>query len=85
MARNPFERDFENRPANPFGDDEGVDQLEAAAKRVEHAARKIRTLRSQLGAEGLSPSAERELLDELSAGMDAAARAVRILQRDRNA
>jgi flagellin-like hook-associated protein FlgL len=47
--------------------------------RIEHAARKIRRLRSQMGADGLTPSAARELIDELTSALDAAARALRDL------
>jgi flagellin-like hook-associated protein FlgL len=76
MTRNPFgeEEAPGSRRANPFGDDDGdLDPIE----RLEQAARKIRTLRTQLGAEGLTLAATRVLIDELSAALDAAARALR--------
>jgi flagellin-like hook-associated protein FlgL len=75
-VKNPFGDDVSG-PArrNPFASDEGSD-LDAIT-RIEHAARKIRGLRTQLGAEGLTLSATRELIDELSAALDAAARALR--------
>jgi hypothetical protein len=63
---------------NPFGDDEPPGRQpgdEAAA--IEHAAARIRRLKSQVGAEGLTLSATRELLDHVSAALDAAARAIR--------
>jgi flagellin-like hook-associated protein FlgL len=76
-GRNPFGDDAPAGPrrANLFGGDEdaGLD----AASRIEHAARKIRGLRTQMGAEGLTLSATRELIDELTAALDAAARALR--------
>jgi hypothetical protein len=72
---------------NPFGDDaklpERVSPFDDAdaeldpVARIENAARKIRRLRSQLGAEGLTLSATRELIDELSGALDAAARVLR--------
>jgi len=81
MAFNPFGDDVD-RPQreNPFGDDDGdLDPVE----RVAHAARKIRSLRTQLGAEGLTLSATRVLIDELGAALDAAARALRELRDTR--
>ncbi|MCI0432591.1 MAG: hypothetical protein L0271_02925 [Gemmatimonadetes bacterium] len=75
MPRNPFDDEPVARPrANPFGDDSDLDD---PASRIEHAARKIRGLRTQMGAEGLTLSATRELIDELTAALDAAARALR--------
>ncbi|MGH7507765.1 MAG: hypothetical protein ACRELX_19080 [Longimicrobiales bacterium] len=73
--KNPFGDETPGpRRVNPFGDDEdpGGD-----VSRIEHAARKIRSLKMQLGAEGLTLSATRELIDEVSAALDAAARALR--------
>lgn len=75
MAVNPFGDDVEPRSqrSNPFGDDEGdLDPVE----RIAHASRKIRSLRTQLGAEGLTLSATRILIDELSISLDAMARAL---------
>lgn len=79
VSRNPFGDDPIDSPrrANPFGEEEGEGGVEEAAARLEHAARKIRHLRSQLGAEGLPLSATRELIDELSIALDAAARGLR--------
>jgi hypothetical protein len=73
---NPFGDDAPtgSRRANPFGDEGGdLDPIE----RLEHAARKVRTLRTQLGAEGLTLAATRVLIDEVSAAFEAAARALR--------
>lgn len=66
---------------HPFGEEGGPETVADAANRVEHAARKIRQLRTQLGAEGLTLSATRELIDEVTASLDAIARALRSLQR----
>jgi len=76
MAANPFGDDPQGpKRTNPFGDEGGdLDPIE----RIEHAARKIRTLRTQLGAEGLTLAATRVLIDELSAALDAAARGLRM-------
>jgi hypothetical protein len=75
MNRSPFDDAGPPARTNPFGeDDAGGDD---PATRVEQAARKIRGLRSQLGAEGLSVPAMRELIDEIAAGLEAAARALR--------
>lgn len=79
-------------PRNPFGEDQPQPQrtspFEAEGgdldplNRIEHAARKVRRLRGQLGAEGLTLSATRELIDELAGALDATAKALREL-RDR--
>jgi hypothetical protein len=75
MAKNPFgEEPAPPQRVNPF---DSSDAPLGAADRIEHAARKIRMLKSRLGAEGLTLSATRELIDELSAALDAAARAIR--------
>lgn len=82
MARNPFGDDAAPpRRQNPFGDEDETSDAEEAASRLEHAARKIRGLRGQLGAEGLTLSATRELIEELHAALDAAARGLRSLSR----
>lgn len=80
MPINPFGDDLDPRSqrANPFGDDEG--DLDPVV-RIGHAARKIRTLRTQMGAEGLTLSATRVLIDELSASLDAMAQALDELRR----
>lgn len=77
-ARNPFEDEpIEARRQNPFDDDGGdVDPV----NRIENASRKIRRLRSQLGAEGMTLSATREMIDELTKALDATARALRELR-----
>ncbi len=83
--KNPFgdEPIAPRKRVNPFGEEERpTESPENAATRIEHAARRLRGLRSQLGSEGLTPSATRELIDELSTALDAAARALRdIAQR----
>lgn len=80
MPKNPFGDDSEARKkASPFGEEHGAGAVEEAANRAEHAARKIRALRMQLGAEGLTLSATRELIDEVTSSLDAVARALREL------
>lgn len=81
MPKNPFGDESARGPqrVNPFGDDGGAEVVEEAANRVEHAARKIRGLRTQMGAEGLTLSATRELIDEVTGSLDALARAIRHL------
>jgi cytosine/adenosine deaminase-related metal-dependent hydrolase len=44
--------------------------------RIRSAAAKIRSLRSQVGHEGLTPSATRTLVDELASALDEVARAL---------
>ncbi len=78
MADNPFGGDFpRSKRVNPFGPDEGGRTPEEAASRMEHAARKIRALRSQVGAEGMTIPATRELIDEVAAALEAGADALR--------
>jgi hypothetical protein len=80
MAINPFGDDVEptSQRANPFGDDDGdLDPVE----QIGHSARKIRSLRTQLGAEGMTLSATRVLIDELSKSLDAMARALDELRK----
>lgn len=80
--KNPFgEEPIEKKKINPFGDEVTGDPLTDGADRLEQAALKIRGLRRQLGAEGLPPQAERELMDEIQSALDAAARALRSLQK----
>jgi hypothetical protein len=76
--KNPFgDEPVQKQKINPFGEDVSADPLADGAERLEQAALKIRGLRRQLGAEGLPPQAERELLDEIGSALDAAARALR--------
>ena len=82
MAINPFGDDEVTGPrrTNPFADDDGdLDPIE----RISHAARKIRSLRTQLGAEGLTLSATRVLIDELSKSLDATAQALSELRESK--
>jgi len=79
MPDSPFRDDLPagRRKANPFGEGASADDQAAAIARVEQAALKIRGLRSQLGAEGLSLPAMRLLIEELTAALDAVAKALR--------
>jgi hypothetical protein len=83
-SKNPFGESEEPAPRriNPFGEEERTERPGDAAQRIEHAARKIRGLRSQLGAEGLTLSATRELIDELASALDTTARALREIAKD---
>ena len=81
MPKNPFGDDTEGpRKANPFGPDDSAMSPADAAIRIEQAARKIRGLRMQLGAEGLTLPATRELIDEVASALEASARALRRVQ-----
>ncbi|HEX6559864.1 MAG TPA: hypothetical protein VF021_10390 [Longimicrobiales bacterium] len=78
MNKNPFGEPYEGpKRVNPFGDASGSGAVDEAANRMDAAARKIRQLKTQMGAEGLSLTATRDLIDEVSAALDAAARALR--------
>jgi hypothetical protein len=79
MAKNPFGDDATDGRINPFGEEEAREPVLDAANRIEQAARKIRLLRSQIGAEGLSPLGTRELLDQFGKALDAASRALRTI------
>ena len=83
MPKNPFgdEAGAGSQRAHPFGEDAGDAPVEEGANRAEHAARKIRGLRTQMGAEGLTLSATRELIDEVTGSLDAIARALRALDQ----
>lgn len=82
--KNPFgDEPIEKQKINPFGEDVVGDPLTDGADKLENAALKIRGLRRQLGAEGLPPHAERELLDEIQSALDAAARALRSLAKEK--
>ena len=79
---NPFgDEPLDRKKVNPFGEETSGDELADGAERLEQASVKIRGLRRQLGAEGLPPQAERELLDEIGSALDAAARALRSLMQ----
>jgi hypothetical protein len=82
-TNNPFGDDasLEKKRVDPFGNPTDLPVIEESAIRLEQAARKIRGLRSQMGAEGLTLPATREMIDEMGAGLEAAARALRSLQR----
>lgn len=85
MGNNPFGDDepvLPSRPSNPFGEEdrETVTPGEAAAS-IEHAAARLRRLKGQVGAEGLTLSATRELMDQLDDALRAIARGLRGLDR----
>jgi len=80
-AKNPFgDNDFGIEKANPFGDDGEDGSFGGRVRRIEHASRMVRRLKTQLGAEGLTLSATRELIDELSKALDATAQALKDLE-----
>ncbi|MFW5947491.1 MAG: hypothetical protein ACOCUW_03270 [Gemmatimonadota bacterium] len=66
------------KKVNPFGE---VEPDRAApgddAGTIEYAAARIRRLKSQVGSEGLTLAATRELLDHISTALDVVARAIR--------
>lgn len=85
MKKNPFGDDQPVRPPakeNPFGDTISTQPPHEAAKRIEQAARRVRSLRSQLGSEGLTISATRELIDEVAGALEAASQAFRGLAEE---
>lgn len=79
--RNPFGEDLPTpeRSDSPFDIERPSVSPADAAARLEESARRVRGLRTQLGAEGLTLSGTRALLEEVSAALDAAARALRTL------
>ncbi|HUP90185.1 MAG TPA: hypothetical protein VM100_12570 [Longimicrobiales bacterium] len=80
--KNPFGDDIETKKkVNPFGDDVGPGSVEEAATRMDQASRKIRNLKNQLGAEGLTLQATRELIDEIAVAIETSARALRQLEK----
>ena len=81
MAKNPFRDEPETKRINPFGEEEIVEPVQDAAQKVQNAARKIRLLRAQIGAEGLSPSGTRDLLDQFGSTLDIIAEAFREIDR----
>ncbi|HUF51922.1 MAG TPA: hypothetical protein VMN60_13950 [Longimicrobiales bacterium] len=89
MSRqNPFGDDapIGSQRSNPFGDGGEPTSTEESIARIEHAARTVRRLKDRLGAEGLTLSATRELIDELSKALDATARVMRdVTERERGA
>jgi hypothetical protein len=80
--KNPFDDEPATPPrrVNPFGDEEPTEKPGEAAARIEQSARQIRNLRRQLGSEGLTISATRELIDEVASALESAARALRGLE-----
>jgi flagellin-like hook-associated protein FlgL len=81
-SKSPFgDADSGSRRTNPFGDVEETISFDDALGRIEHASRSVRRLKTQLGAEGLTLSATREMIDELSKALDATSKALRELER----
>ena len=81
MSDTPFDGPGRPRRVNPFGEEPETSSFEDSVNRIEHAARTVRRLKQQLGAEGLTLSATRELIDELSKALDASANALRDLSK----
>lgn len=82
MGQNPFGEDIpRGGRVNPFGQGDDSRSPAEAATRMDQAARKIRGLRSQIGAEGLTIPATRELIDEVASALEAGAAALRGLSR----
>ena len=80
MKKNPFgDESGESRKNNPFGSDDTEVSPAEAVTRIEQAARKIRSLRAQLGAEGLTMPASRDLIDETATALEMSARTLRRL------
>lgn len=61
-------------PRNPFAD---ADLPDDPASTIEHASGRIRRLKGQVGSDGLTLAATRELLDQLTTALDAVARSLR--------
>lgn len=85
MSKNPFgDDDLGGRHrVNPFGDEPDPGTFDDALMRIEHAGRRVRMLRSQLGAEGLTISATREMMGEIGAALESTARVLRELSERR--
>lgn len=81
--KNPFGDDgpIEKKKVNPFGEDLSATSVDEAATRMDQAARTIRNLKNQLGAEGLTLKATRDLIDEVSVALETAADALRLLKK----
>lgn len=84
MSEDPFgQPPAARKKPNPFGDDASDVDRDTGdpAATIEHSAARIRRLKSLVGAEGLTLSATRELLDHISTALDAVARAIREADR----
>lgn len=80
--KNPFGDDESpKKKVNPFGEEVGPGSVEEAATRVDQAARKIRNLKNQMGAEGLTLNATRDLIDEIAIALESSAKALRQLEK----
>lgn len=76
MDQSPFS-DARPERVNPFGEEPEERPERDAVATIEHSAARIRRLKSLVGSEGLPLSATRELLDHISAALDAIARELR--------
>jgi hypothetical protein len=75
-VKNPFGGELPPLgPRNPFAE-EG-DGRDDPASIIEHASARIRRLKGQVGSDGLTLAATRELLDQVTMALDAVARALR--------
>ena len=82
MKKNPFgDHEPPKSKVNPFGEELAPGSIGEAALRMEQAARKIRLLKGQIGAEGLTLQAYRDLMDEVSAALEAGSRAITDLDK----
>lgn len=77
---NPFDDGPGAGRVNPFGDDDASETLDPLPT-IQEAARRVRMLRSRMGADGLTPSAARELVDHLAKALDATATALNRLEK----
>ncbi len=78
MGENPFGDDLARpKRVNPFEPAGKGRSAAEAAERMDYAAQKIRALRSQIGAEGMSIPATRTLIDEVATALEAGAEALR--------
>jgi hypothetical protein len=81
MGKNPFGDLSPDRETkrNPFGEEAETEPRESRdpVDTIEHAAARIRRLKSLVGSEGLTLSATRELLDHIATALDAVARGLR--------
>ncbi len=61
---------------NPFSDEAGEASGLDPVRRLRSGAARIRGLKAQVGHDGLTPSATRTLIDELTAALEAVASAL---------
>jgi hypothetical protein len=77
---NPFDEGAGPGRVNPFGDERAGEELDPLPT-IQEAARRVRMLRARMGADGLTPSASRELVEHLAKALDATATAIARLQK----